>query len=68
MIQPAAYIKSLALGLWRDGVRVLECTPVLALEYVPGLAARTAAGRSAPAGSSWLPTVMCAPSATTDAS
>ena len=42
MIQPAAYIKSLALGLWRDGVRVLECTPVLALEYVPGLAARTA--------------------------
>lgn len=44
MIQPAAYIKSLALGLWRDGVRVLECTPVLALEYVPGLAARTAAG------------------------
>lgn len=45
MIQPAAYIKSLALGLHSQGVRLFENSPVLRLDRSAGLVAHTRLGK-----------------------
>lgn len=47
MIQPAAYIKSLALGLQAQGIQIFERSPVVQLDRSAGLVAHTRLGKIA---------------------